>query len=62
MHLIRSEPLPFVVLEPPDYALLETYYLENKDHLAPWEPARDESYYAATSMSDLVAERHRQYA
>lgn len=61
MHLIRSAPLPLVVLEPPDYALLRTYYRENKDHLAPWEPARDESYYNAASMRDLVAERYRQY-
>ena len=61
MHLIRSEPLPIVVLEPPDYVLLRDYYLENKDHLAPWEPARDEAYYSATSMRDLVAERHRQF-
>lgn len=61
MHLIRSGPLPLVVLEPTDYALLQAYYLENKDHLAPWEPARDESYYAAASMRDLVTERHRQY-
>lgn len=61
MRLIRSVPLPLVVLEPPDSALLQTYYLENKDHLGPWEPARDESYYAASSMRDLVAERLRQY-
>ncbi|MCY4013932.1 MAG: hypothetical protein OXG82_14595 [Gammaproteobacteria bacterium] len=61
MHVIRSERLPLVVLEPPDYALLQTYYLENKDHLAPWEPARDEAYYAAASMRDLVAQRHRHY-
>ena len=61
MHVIRSEPLPLVVLEPPDYALLLTYYLENRDHLAPWEPARDEAYYAPASVRDLVAERYRQY-
>lgn len=47
MRLIRSGPLRLVVLEPTDYALLRTCYLENKDHLVPWEPARDESYYAA---------------
>ena len=61
MHVICSEPLPLAVLEPPDYALLHAYHLENRDHLTPWEPARDESYYAAASMRDLVAERHRQY-
>ena len=61
MHVIRSEPLPLVVLEPRECALLQAYYLENKDHLAPWEPAREESYYSAASMRDLVVERHGQF-
>ena len=61
MHMIRSEPWPLVVLEPRESALLRDYCLENKDHLAPWEPARDQAYYSAASMRDLVAERHRQF-
>ena len=61
MHVIRSEPLPLVVLEPPESALLQAYYLENRGHLAPWEPARDEAYYSVASMRNLVAERHRQF-
>lgn len=61
MQTIRSEPLPLVVLEPPESALLRDYYLENKDHLGPWEPARDEAFYSAASMRNLVAERHRQF-
>ncbi len=28
-----------------DYWLLTDYYVENRDFLAPWEPARDESYF-----------------
>ena len=61
MYVIRREPLALAVLEPPEYALLQAYYLENKDHLAPWEPARDEAFYSAVSMRALVADRHRKF-
>ena len=35
--------------------------MENKAHLAPWEPLRDESFYTRAHMRDVVAARHRSY-
>ena len=61
MHLIRQEPLSLVVLEPADYLLLRNYYVENRDHLAPWEPARRDAYFTEESIKNLVTIRYEQF-
>ena len=61
MQLIREEPLPLVVLEPTDYTLLRNFYLENRDHLAPWEPARTDSYFTRENIEELVATRYKEF-
>ena len=61
MEFIRNEPLPLVVLEPTDYSLLRNYYVENRDHLAPWEPARSDSYFTQENIKELVANRYKQF-
>ena len=61
MQLIREEPLSLVVLEPPDYSLLRNYYVENRDHLAPWEPARGDAYFTEDNIKSLVTTRYEQF-
>ncbi len=33
------------ILSPRQAGLVEQYYLENREHLRPWEPAKEESFY-----------------
>ncbi len=61
MRAIRGAPVRLVVLESADYELLQHYCVENKAHLAPWEPVRDAAYYTAPAMCRLARERHRQF-
>lgn len=61
MQVLSLEPLDLVVLQPQDFEILRTYYTENKEHLAPWEPLRDRFYYSAENMRAVVADRYRQY-
>ena len=60
MRLLADEPR-LVVLEPDDFETLRTYCLENAEHLAPWEPLRERSWFSAANMRTVVADRYRQY-
>jgi ribosomal-protein-alanine N-acetyltransferase len=51
---IRTERAVLRVLTQADRDLLHAYRIENRDHLAPWEPARDPAYYRAHSASERV--------
>ena len=42
---ITTSRLQLRVLNPEDAPLLQTYLLKNRIHLAPWEPARDDSFF-----------------
>lgn len=42
---ITTERTLIRVVEPADASRLLHYRLQNRDHLAPWEPLRDSSYY-----------------
>ncbi|WDE11712.1 GNAT family N-acetyltransferase [Thalassomonas haliotis] len=42
---LTTENLQITVLQPGDYALLQDYYRENEQHLAPWEPLRETDYH-----------------
>lgn len=52
---IRTERLSLQVLAPDAAPLLARYVQDNRAHLAPWEPVRDEAYYTV----DQCAERLR---
>ena len=41
---IRAERVTLAILEPEQAELAVRYYEENRDHLAPWEPIRDDSF------------------
>ena len=38
--------LTLAILDPDQAELVQDYYLRNRRHLEPWEPIRDESFYA----------------
>lgn len=49
LPVIETQRTALTILHPEQAHLLLAYHLENKDHLAPWEPARDSSFYTAES-------------
>lgn len=61
MRRLGGAPLPLVVLEPADSGVLYAYYDENAEHLAPWEPLRDPSFYTSEGVRQVVADRYRAY-
>ena len=52
---IKTERTILTVLKPEKSELIYNYYLENKAHLAPWEPERDKSFYSLISCRDRAA-------
>ncbi len=42
--------LTLSILSPDQAELVRRYYLENRDHLEPWEPSRDESFYSLSAI------------
>jgi ribosomal-protein-alanine N-acetyltransferase len=46
------------VLTPADWALALRYEQANRQHLAPWEPARDESYFTEAAVTRRLAQTH----
>jgi ribosomal-protein-alanine N-acetyltransferase len=43
------------LLAEPDLPLLQRYRTENRAHLAPWEPEREEAYYGAAACATHIA-------
>ena len=61
MHSLCTDPVHLVVLEEQDLALLQSYHQDNRTHLAPWEPLRDDAYTSLSNMRAIVRERWQQY-
>ena len=57
----RTERLDLVILQPEEAPLLQNYWTENREHLAPWEPLRTDEYYTLRSMTELVVQRELQF-
>jgi len=53
--VINTERTILTVLKPERSEIICQYYLENKNHLAPWEPERDEIFYSLAACRDRVA-------
>ncbi|GAB4283718.1 MAG: ribosomal protein S5-alanine N-acetyltransferase [Candidatus Rifleibacteriota bacterium] len=47
--VIKTRRAVLTVLRPEEAAFIHRYYIENKEHLAPFEPARDEKFYTEES-------------
>jgi ribosomal-protein-alanine N-acetyltransferase len=51
---IRTERTVLRVLTQADRDLLHAYRIANREHLAPWEPSRDASYYTKQDAAERV--------
>jgi len=49
--VIETQRLNISLLRPEEASLLKEYLKRNKEHLAPWEPTRDSSYYSDSEIS-----------
>jgi len=49
------------VLTPDDAEEACDYYIRNKEHLRPFEPARDESFYIIEAQKKILMENYRQF-
>jgi len=47
---LTTRDLVITVLQPADYALLQNYYRDNEQHLAPWEPLRESDYHQGAEV------------
>ncbi|MDE1893658.1 MAG: GNAT family N-acetyltransferase [Pseudomonadota bacterium] len=54
--LLRTAHTRIRLPEPSDAPGLLRYRLENRAHLAPWEPLREESYYALEQCAQAIAD------
>ena len=61
MRSLRTEPVHLAVLETQDSAILRSYHHDNRTHLAPWEPLRDDAYTSPSNMRSTVEERWQQF-
>ncbi|MFZ6770717.1 ribosomal protein S5-alanine N-acetyltransferase [Undibacterium sp. Di26W] len=59
MDAIATERLQLRVLLPQQAALLQQYLLNNREHLAPWEPARDAAYFSLEKCEERLLSNAR---
>ncbi|MCY4094428.1 MAG: GNAT family N-acetyltransferase [Gammaproteobacteria bacterium] len=62
MRLIQKDDLSLVVLEPCVFGILRKYYLDNREHLAPWEPSRNDAFFTEENIKSVVTSRYEQYS
>jgi ribosomal-protein-alanine N-acetyltransferase len=53
--LIRTRRLALILPCPSDAERMARYAVDNREHLAPWEPLRSEGYYTTTSWRKELA-------
>ena len=51
---IPCERVTLCILSPRQAGLVELYYLENREHLKPWEPAKQERFYSLDQHFDRL--------
>lgn len=56
---IETDRTVIEVLGKEDAELMLNYHLENKDHLQPWEPTRDDDYFKLSNFSKMLSENHK---
>lgn len=49
------------VLSSDNAELMLKYHIENKEHLAPWEPSRSEDYFTIENFSAMLSDNHKSY-
>ncbi len=59
--LIRTPRARITLLRPEQAHLLVQYFLENREHLEPWEPVRPADFYHIDGMRKRLAEHWNQF-
>lgn len=66
MRDVKSSPLigdtHVRLLQRGDAALLSEAYIRNREHLAPWEPARDDEFFTPSHQSNVIHSKLAQHA
>lgn len=58
---IIGRKISLKLLTPEDSRDILDYYIRNKEHLAPYEPLRDESFYTLEAQRRILIEEYKQY-
>jgi [ribosomal protein S5]-alanine N-acetyltransferase len=59
--VLRGNNIELRLLTPEDSEDLMAYYLRNKEHLKPFEPARDDSFYTLEVQRKILMESYKQF-
>ena len=59
--VLATDRLTIRVLYPHEWALQHEYEVQNKDHLAPWEPLRAPDYFTPAQCKARIAQRFTDY-
>ncbi|WP_320151131.1 hypothetical protein [uncultured Tolumonas sp.] len=58
---IRTDRTIIEILSSADAELMLNYYIENKKHLAYWEPLRNENYFTIDNFSKMLCENQKDF-
>ena len=59
--IIETHRTRLEIIDPRDASLMVRYYLENRDHLSPWEPDRAEMFYTIPYWIHLLSQNCKAY-
>ncbi|MDP5147517.1 GNAT family N-acetyltransferase [Shewanella sp. ULN5] len=60
MH-IQTDRTVIEVLGSDGTELMLNYYIENREHLAPWEPTRSEEYFTLSNFSEMLHDNKKSF-
>lgn len=58
---IHTQRTIIKLLEPSNAQLMLNYYFDNKKHLDPWEPIRDEDFYTLENFSKILEQNQQEF-
>ncbi|URZ02641.1 GNAT family N-acetyltransferase [Clostridium felsineum] len=58
---LRGKNVTLKVLTPEDAESMLQYYIRNKEHLKPFEPEREESFYTFEAQKQMLIENYKQF-
>jgi ribosomal-protein-alanine N-acetyltransferase len=58
---LNSARTSITILRSDRAELVQDYYFRNRDHLMPWEPLREESFYSLERWENRIEHSYRQY-
>jgi ribosomal-protein-alanine N-acetyltransferase len=59
--IISTENLLIYLVNPSHFSLMQEYEVNNKKHLAPWQPLRNAEYYTELTTQQRIEQSHQQF-